>query len=561
MDFNQPDPSQSKTSPDDEPRILACSGAELLPLAQSILQQGYSFRLHAPGRSMGRTIRHGELIEVAPCQPHDLRVGTIVFYQRQGRPVAHRLIRRQPAGGAFSFVVRGDTLHGSAEVVPADAVLGCVTAVWRDDSWQPLPPLRRWSFIGRLAPYTTNLGWKLIRRMARPRTRHLATPADRLTYELLTRGWTTGPQASPERSDEPFDWEGWLDHIKLEGLGGLFGFWCQTDSPWAAGLPEAVRLRLTQLYYTTTAFNLRKLKGVASVIEHLHRAGVEVVVLKGAHLAEAVYRSVGCRPMGDVDLLLRPGDFAEAVRVLSELGYEAFTQPETETPLDVGVTINSSMWRHPAPDKVPLHLHWHLRNTSLPYGLVTTVDDERLWADAEVFELAGFPTRGLAPHHLLLHLADHAVVHRYDRLVLLADMAAVTQRYGESLDWPLLLEEARAFRLSSSLAMSLQLAARYASAPAPGRILEALASVPLTLPERRMVDRLERHRGSILWGWLIYGSRCPTWGKRLHYLRLTLRPDHTRLALQKGGPSGWRGYLAFCVRRITSNIRARHRTV
>ncbi|MDV2496321.1 MAG: nucleotidyltransferase family protein [bacterium] len=539
----------------DEPRVLGTSGAELLPLARSILQRGCRFRMRAPGLSMGRTIHHGELIEVAPCQPKDLRAGTIVFYQRDGRPVAHRIIRRQKGNATLTFILRGDTLRGGVEVIPAEDILGRVTAVHRGDTWQPLPPLRRWSLIGRLAPWTTNLGWRLIRRMARPRTRHFATPANRLTYELLAQGRKVSDHASHDRSEEPFDWEGWLSLVQREGLNGLFGFWCRADDPWAAGLPEDVRHRLTQFHYAIAARNLRIFKGVASIIEQLRQAMVEVVVLKGAHLAEAVYPSVGCRPLGDVDLLIRPADFSNAARVLSELGYDAFTSPEVDTSLSVGTTLNASWWNHPDPDSISLHLHWHLRNTSLPYGLVTAVDDERLWADAKGFDLADYATRGLAPHHLLLHLADHAVVHRYDRLMLLADMAAVIERYGDSLDWPLMLDEAQSFGLLSSLAMSLQLAARYAAAPVPPGVLETLVGVPLTFPERRMMGRFERYRGSILWGWLIYGSRCTTWGKRLHYLWLTLQPDPDRLALQTGGATGWRGYLAFCARRLAGNTR------
>ena len=754
MALAQIDRSEPKMTPDEEPRTLFCSGAELLPLAKSILQKGYSFRMRATGLSMGRTIQHGELIEVAACEPADLRAGNIAFYQQEDRPMAHRIIQRKEANGALTFLIRGDANRGNAEVVPAEDILGRVTAVHRDDRWQPLPRRMGWCLFGRFTPWTTSWTWNLIHRLrapagrvlratlglalvrrllrhvARQRTWRRATPADRvllasffkvgnpdneapdvvpptmvedfdysdfllieegrrlvgavgifpeedaasgeypwrlysmkahwryrgrgigelllraametvrkeggsavtlyvneanapaialyekyrfrrvarrsqerspseaegpslipmelrigdrevslptrasplpqkaadgrptargpserLIYELLALERTASPGASRDHPEEPFDWDGWLRLVRLEGLGGLFGFWCRGDDQWAAVLPGAVRDRLTQLYYATAAPNLRIFRGVASTISRLRQAGVEVVVLKGAHLAEAVYPSVGCRPMGDVDLLVRPGDFPEAARVLSELGYDAFTSPEVDTSLSVGTTLNASWWNHPDPDSISLHLHWHLRNTSLPYGLVTAVDDERLWADAKGFDLADYATRGLAHHHLLLHLADHAVVHRYDRLILLADMAAVIERYGESLDWALLLDEARSFGLLSSLAMSLQLASRYAAAPVPPGVLETLAGVPLTFPERRMVERFPRCRGSLLWGWLIYGSRCPTWRKRLHYLWLTLQPDPDRLALQTGGATGLRGYLAFCARRLAGNTR------
>jgi hypothetical protein len=52
-------------------------------------------------------------------------------------------------------------------------------------------------------------------------------------------------------------------------------------------------------------------------------AGIDVIVLKGAFLAELVYRNIGLRAIGDIDLLVKKEDLGKVKRVLIQLGYQA----------------------------------------------------------------------------------------------------------------------------------------------------------------------------------------------------------------------------------------------
>ena len=215
------------------------------------------------------------------------------------------------------------------------------------------------------------------------------------------------------------------------------------------------------------------------------------------------------------------------------------------------------MWTRRDPVRPSLHVHWHLLNSSQPFGFLARVDNERLWADAETFPMDGRAVLGLAPHHLMLHLADHAVKHAFDRLILLADLRMILELHGADLDWALLLAEARAFGLLSSLALGLRLAARHTSAPLPAAVLSELAGVRLTFPERRLLDRFDRYRGRPAWPYLIYWSRCGGWGNRARFLMMSLYPDRSRLDLQLGGSSRWPGYLADTLGHLVASRRAR----
>lgn len=355
------------------------------------------------------------------------------------------------------------------------------------------------------------------------------------------------------RSD--FDWEGWLETVRREKLGGLFGYWCLADPGFAGIFPQPIRVRLTRIYHATAACNLRCMAEVAAIIVRLQEAKIRVLVLKGVYLAEAIYPSPGCRPFGDADLLICPGDYFKAAAILEDIGYHAISSPDAAGPLSVSAALNAAIWNHKEPTRPWLHLHWHPMNSGQPFGLVTAVDDERLWADAGDFDLAGIAARGPAPHHLLLHLAEHAVKHVYDRLILLADLAAVIRRHGKTLRWATLLADARAFSMLSSVSIALRLAHRYAAANVPSAVLRELCQVRLTAPERRLVSGIETRRAGPLWAYLIYASRCGTWADRARFLRLTLQPESSRLGLQLGGSVRWRGYFGSSLRQLVRSLR------
>lgn len=62
---------------------------------------------------------------------------------------------------------------------------------------------------------------------------------------------------------------------------------------------------------------LTALRSTLDVFEH---AGIPVLVVKGMVLAYSLYSDVADRPMGDIDLRVRPRDFVRAVRVMRARG-------------------------------------------------------------------------------------------------------------------------------------------------------------------------------------------------------------------------------------------------
>lgn len=123
--------TNSRRRPRPDPAVLVAD------LAGPFLQRGHTLRLRARGSSMLPFLRDGDVLEIRPVSPVEIRVGDVICYEPSpGELCLHRVVARDGRG----FVTRGDALT-HVEVVPGASVLGRVRAVersgraWRLDTW------------------------------------------------------------------------------------------------------------------------------------------------------------------------------------------------------------------------------------------------------------------------------------------------------------------------------------------------------------------------------------------------------------------------------------------
>jgi hypothetical protein len=99
---------------------------------------------------------------------------------------------------------------------------------------------------------------------------------------------------------------------------------------------------------------------------------VEAIPLKGLYLAHHLYPSPGLRDMGDLDLLIRR---TRSVTRTRHCGASA-TSPEFDPERIDGGTLNAvEYWRD---GSMPVHLHWHVSNASLPHFMYR-IDVDEIW--------------------------------------------------------------------------------------------------------------------------------------------------------------------------------------
>ncbi|OGV89367.1 MAG: hypothetical protein A3K19_20370 [Lentisphaerae bacterium RIFOXYB12_FULL_65_16] len=173
------------------------------------------------------------------------------------------------------------------------------------------------------------------------------------------------------------DWQALIERAQTEKVAALLCWRLQASPAWA-DIPEAARRRLQQAYYHTAAANVRIIEETRELRNLLAAQGVPVALLKGLHLASAVYANPTVRPIGDMDLLLRRADLATAREALLNAGYRipvphAWQQRRFERDhhhLAPMVRADSGIW---------VELHWHI----LPNGTPGRPDIEGIWARTE----------------------------------------------------------------------------------------------------------------------------------------------------------------------------------
>lgn len=74
---------------------------------------------------MGPWLRSGELVEVVPVVAGDVLAGDVIVFERAGRLIAHRAVRRTPAG----WLTRGDALDRHDDLVGDASIVGRVRGV------------------------------------------------------------------------------------------------------------------------------------------------------------------------------------------------------------------------------------------------------------------------------------------------------------------------------------------------------------------------------------------------------------------------------------------------
>jgi hypothetical protein len=221
--------------------------------------------------------------------------------------------------------------------------------------------------------------------------------------------------------------------------------------------------------YATAANNVLIYAELIHALRALDGAGVPVIVLKGAALAETIYPSIADRAMGDADLLVRPEDRDRARITLEAAGHRFAPEArQSFSPFDTEFTGEMAFYRH----GILIELHWQL-TPSEPLRRMCHLDAESLWHNAQPLALQDWQTLQLSPCDTLLHLCLHLTVHGYTHPVGPSDIARLLDYY-RPFPWDSFVSRARDARLSYVSYFVLEAVRTLGRASVPDDVLEGL---------------------------------------------------------------------------------------
>jgi hypothetical protein len=327
-------------------------------------------------------------------------------------------------------------------------------------------------------------------------------------------------------SGSDFDWAVWFDAVRAEALAPLL----YHILSGRAIVPAAIEEGLQVAYFESARDNALRFRELGRVLRRLAAADVQVVLLKGAALAETVYHDIAARPMGDLDLLVQREAVIPALGLLAELGYTA-----THAEAFAGVTLdfeNEVQLLKPGPVDTLIEIHWSLLNSphyqhKLPMAW--------FWATATPVEVEGNTALALGPEALLLHLCAHLALHHDSTGARwLHDVAEIVYGFRDRLDWEEVLTRAQMWDLVLPVQQVLGRVALDWQAPIPDGIQQRLSTLQPSADETRVNAWLTAPARPVAQRFWADLASMPDWRDRLRYGWSSLFPSASYMCQRYG---------------------------
>ncbi|MBL8876421.1 MAG: nucleotidyltransferase family protein [Phycisphaerae bacterium] len=271
-------------------------------------------------------------------------------------------------------------------------------------------------------------------------------------------------------------WKRWRDTVDFErvdaGSFRLLPLAFRRVSGWASDDP--IRPRLKGIYHKAWARSQMVLAGKPAILQALHAAGIQTMLLKGAALIPTVYHDVGTRPMDDFDLFVPRARARDAMNILLSRGWES-EFPNREALVD---SAHACHFHHPKERRVDLH--WHVLHADCRPDA-----DEDFWNGRVALHWQGVETSTLQPADQLLHACEHGPrFNTVPPLRWLADAWNIIHAAGPALDWDRLCRQTAQRRLTLPVRLSLEWLESNIGPAAPRETLRALRAVRVSMFER-----------------------------------------------------------------------------
>ena len=297
---------------------------------------------------------------------------------------------------------------------------------------------------------------------------------------LLLAAARAGEPASVPSIGADLDWDYLGRAAERQGVAALLHDWLRRHpgAPVDAVCAEA----LHESYWSGHFRNRLLLEELQRVAQAAADLGIEIMPLKGAHLAPRLYPAPAFRPLSDLDLLIHPRDVARLGALLQSMGYaEVDHSPSYVDDQWLDLDSRDYCW-FAIRQGFDALIEYRVAPLELAVGRLTDLD--RAYTDAlrrharEVWTRSTPSPDGTmrvqSPEDLLLHVATHLAAKHLDfRLIWLHDLARIVLGTPE-LDWSYVITRSADLRMAAPVAAALEAARCYAGAPIADAPIDAI---------------------------------------------------------------------------------------
>jgi hypothetical protein len=319
---------------------------------------------------------------------------------------------------------------------------------------------------------------------------------DRLLLYFCCRGIDKRTKHKIVKAEmEGLDWDIFLEKARENGISPIVYSKLEDNKFNFLNIPSEIFEGLKEDYYLNVRKNTLIFEELRKALKAFRESGLQVMVLKGAALAEKVYGSIALRPMADIDLLVKKEDLKRLDEQLKMLGYQASDMLVDN--IDFSSTYLTTLdYRSSSENSISFHIHWHFVNSTIPSeSYIKNIRMVNIWENAEKIKVADVETLVMAPHHLIIHLSEHAlrVTHSLSKLSFLCDISEAVNYYKGRLDWDRLIKESLEFNLNRMVYLSLYFASEFLEAQIPEDVLTRLKPKRFSLWEKIFMNAISNN--------------------------------------------------------------------
>ncbi len=225
-------------------------------------------------------------------------------------------------------------------------------------------------------------------------------------------------------------------------------------------VPAGIQSRLSEASRAQTRFTLSMTAELFRILDHFRKMGVEVLLTKGPVLSQRCYGDAGLRQFTDLDLIVRHRDIARAAEEMLGLGYDSKVPLQT---IQAGKAPGEYVFTKRGTN---LLAEFHTERTFRYHPRPLSV--EKLFERHTMVNFDGQDVPALSIEDELLLISIHGAKHFWERLLWIADVAALVSR--QQVDWNRAIEVAQEVQAERMLRIALLLVLRVARTNLPKNV-------------------------------------------------------------------------------------------
>lgn len=262
------------------------------------------------------------------------------------------------------------------------------------------------------------------------------------------------------------DWNYIIKITSSHGVGPMFYKYLEQINILPL-IPPPIQQTIKMAYYQNAYKNFHIYKQLAEILSILQREGISVMLIKGAVLAQVIYKNIALRPMEDIDIMARRREDEKRIRAIltSRVNHS------------LGMEIE--------------YLHHDIIPKDWPEKQVTDII-EKAWERAIPVEIAETKVWMPCPEDFLLFLILNLIRKVKYYMRYLFDISKFLQLHSQDINWESFINNLHSYGLQRQGWFVFDFIHSVLEISAPGQALFLRNTFHLSLREKIIWDMYKR---------------------------------------------------------------------